>query len=520
MASFGRLVESGRFARGEQWGLGIISPSVSFFKPRLLVLVLVGALSVAASMGGCSGTAFQTADATAGGPAAAGATASGGGSSAGSGPGMSCSGPEDCPDEGDPCTVELCNADGTCKSEPKCKSTEQCCGGDCAQCCDDADCDDGVECTSNVCFSSQCLFVPMDSNCDSGQYCSTKDGCRQKQVCGVLGNESKVVCDDTNGCTVDSCVDNFCQHDFCPDPNAKLCCEGGNCAACCNDLQCDTDSDPCTVGSCQNGTCHLVPLCTGGADCCPSADGKSATCGACCSAADCDDKIGCTEDKCGAGQCTHTPGSCDGGYVCNATKGCVKPPDCTSADQCRPGACQTNPRCEGGSCKFDGCATGTRCCANTGSTSGTCAACCSDAGCNDNVACTTDKCTASGCTHTPDGVCPKGQTCDRELGCIACKQDSDCNDGLACTNDSCVQQKCVAVSTCPADHFCTAQGCVSCITDSDCQSPITTFALPVGGSCSRTGCHNGQCLTTSETCSNGNVCCAPYGCQPQCVQLQ
>jgi hypothetical protein len=273
---------------------------VSFFKPKFVLLVVVSALLPALWTSGCTGDAFTGVDGSGGSATSGGSSDAGTGViGTGAGTGVACGGPEDCDDK-HACTIDLCNADGTCDASPKCLGSQKCCDdkeGECAECCVDADCDDGVSCTMNTCFSGQCMFVPQDTECDATQYCSVKDGCRARAACGIVPGESPDVCDDGSACTADSCENNLCQHDYCgSDPAANLCCEGTGCAACCNDSQCDTKGDPCKIGSCTGGKCGTVDRCPAGQECCPSADGLTATCGSCCSAAECDDNVGCTDD--------------------------------------------------------------------------------------------------------------------------------------------------------------------------------------------------------------------------------
>ena len=515
---------------------------MSFFKPKFVLLALLCALVSAGLASGCSGGAFESSGASAGtGTSGTGASSSGGTSSSGAGNGeagdvgtaatgatngKACGGPEDC-DDGDTCTTDRCNADGTCQASAKCTGNQQCCDGDCAECCDDGDCNDGVECTDNTCFSGQCMYVPNDTMCEKTEYCSTKDDCRPKQACGIVAGEDKDICGDDSPCTADSCVGNFCQHDFCLEPGANLCCEGVGCAACCNDEQCDNDDDPCTVGSCQEGKCSQVTLCGMGQDCCPSLDRKTATCGACCSATDCDDKIGCTDDKCGGGQCSNTPNNshCDAGYLCSPdpnVNGCVKAPDCSASKPCQPTACQTNPRCDNGTCHFDTCATqNLKCCAGVaGGSAAGCGVCCGDAECGDNVPCTKDSCGPNGCVHTPDSsLCAPGQMCTPG-GCVACLQDADCDDKVACTKDSCSAGKCLNAPNCAAG-YCdpVLNQCVQCTTDGDCQGGVITAAIPIppgGGTCTTQGCVKGTCQDVITECIGEQHCCPPFGCAIVC----
>lgn len=466
---------------------------MSFFKPKFVLLALIGTLLPTLWTSGCSGGAFTAGDDDAGATGVGGSNGAGGTGNGASGSGddgagasgsVNCEGPEDCDDK-NICTTDRCNADGTCDASPKCGGSDRCCNGDCQQCCDDADCDDGLSCTENTCFSGQCMFVPKDSACAPTEYCSANDGCTPRQACTGLPGESAAVCDDKASCTSDTCQGGLCQHKFCdPSSEAKLCCEGIGCAACCNDSQCDDDKDPCTVGSCQDGKCSLVALCGKDQECCPSADGTTATCGTCCSADDCDDRVGCTVDKCGGNQCSNTPSAekCGGaGYVCDPKLGCVKAPDCTVSTDCKPTACQSNGKCENGACHFDGCAVGTTCCANGNG----CAACCSDAGCNDNIACTKDACAATGCTHIPDNTqCPMGYVCSALSGCVA-----------------------------------------GCTMDGDCQlRAVTNAAIPIGTNpCTVPKCLKGHCQDTTIDCGDFQTCCpATGGCAlpNQCLQTQ
>jgi len=490
---------------------------VSFLRPKFVLLALFGTLIPVLSASGCTGQPFSAAPSATGGTDASGSGGSGH-------PPKSCGGPEDC-DDHDPCTADLCTASGKCDTSPKCLGTEKCCQGDCAGCCEDSDCNDGVSCTSNQCFMGHCMFVPNDKNCADSEYCSAT-GCRARQTCGILAGEDVAKqCDDGSTCTTDACENNLCTHTYC---TGTLCCEGqtpGCATECCNDSQCDKDDDPCTVGSCEAGKCSVKPLCGGGTQCCPSADGKTATCGACCSAADCDDRLGCTVDACGGGQCSHTPsGNCPAGYFCDPTpgRGCTKAPDCKTNADCvgKADKCQTNARCENGACHFDGCQEGTKCCA------GGCATCCDASECSDNIDCTVDTCTTKGCSNAPmDSACMGGK-CDSTLGCVACRDNmnSDCDDGVSCTTDTCTKNMCSHFSNCASGYCDHGTGqCVQCISDSDCQGGIAAAREQpaiIGTPCKVAKCVKGACQDSTVTCTGEQRCCSPYGCAILCVQTQ
>jgi hypothetical protein len=161
---------------------------------------------------------------------------------------------------------------------------------------------------------------------------------------------------------------------------------------------------------------------------------------------------------------------------------------------------------------------GTRCCENG------CAACCSDDQCSDNIACTVDKCTESGCTHEPDNsLCSSAGThCDAQQGCIGCKTNEECDDHIACTTDTCNlnNNTCLHASSCMAG-YCepTTGACVECKQDSDCQGGlITTLAAPpIGTKCSVTKCKENKCVPVTLQCAGEQRCCPPLGCSILCV---
>jgi hypothetical protein len=504
--------------------------AVSILKPKHALLVVACALLPTILISACAGDAFQGLDDAAAGNGRAGSGDGGSGGSTtgqgGTGTAVACGGPEDCNDN-DACTIDRCNADGSCDASAMCQGTQKCCEGECAQCCEDSDCDDGVSCTNSTCFAGQCMYIPDDSRCEPTQYCSIQDDCRAKQVCGLVdGEDIAAVCDDGSPCTSDTCEGNFCQHGFCNgSEEGALCCPDKGCAKqCCVDAQCDKDDDPCTVGACSDdGLCSLVQLCPGDQQCCPSADNETATCGACCSAEDCDDDVSCTDDKCAGGQCSSTPDDarCDDGYYCdpNPNRGCQKAPTCQNAAECvPPSPCQSNPRCADGRCEFDNCSLGTKCCQDG------CAVCCGASECDDGIACTKDACTSSGCSHQPDdSLCP-GQICDANLGgCIGCRDNGDCNDNSDCTIDVCnvENNSCVHTTACAKYQVCYEGKCSECAADSDCQGGViaSDAAQPnlAPGDCSVSKCVSGACQTSYVTCSGLETCCSPFGCAIHCV---
>ena len=84
-----------------------------FFKPKFVLLAAFCAGLPLFSTSGCGGDAFT--GVASGGSSTTGGSSSSGSVGTGATNGQSCSGPEDCDDK-DPCTTDLCKADGTCAS--------------------------------------------------------------------------------------------------------------------------------------------------------------------------------------------------------------------------------------------------------------------------------------------------------------------------------------------------------------------------------------------------------------------
>lgn len=347
--------------------------------------------------GGSGGDTTQN-----GGEPGSGGTAGGSAGTVGGGTRL-CSGAKDC-DDGNPCTVDTCGADGVCVNAAKCTGDQPvCCDGQCGQCCSKSDCNDNVDCTDDECFAGVCTFTP-GACADDADYCSPTDGCVPRGDCNT-----DVDCDDNNPCTTDTCVNHLCSYATCP--NGGSCCPGLGCGECCSDSQCPHD-DPCNPNHCgADLKCAGAPRCPSGETCCPSADGTTALCGSCCEASDCpDDGIPCTVEKCKANPdgvlgCSSVPDAsrCQAGQTCDPRRGCFAP-QCKEAKDCNAPLACTQVACVDGTCVYGNvkCSDGQQCC----STSGKCEGCCSNDDCASNTNATL--------------CCPDtGQ-------CAACCTDSDC----------------------------------------------------------------------------------------------
>ncbi len=242
--------------------------------------------------------------------------------------------------DGNACTGEdTCLADGTCLGAP-------------------IACDDGNPCTLDVCnplasFSSKgpCLFAPSAAVCDDGDPCTTADICQAAKCTG-----SALVCDDGNACTLDACV---------PLVGCKSTAGTTNSA-------CGNDGFACTIDVCAGATC-THPIAPGGclidgacraagqssvsdpcARCLPAiqADGWSPASGGAC-----DDGDPCTSgDFCDVGTCAGLViAPCDDGDACTADS-CTAKVGCThaplSGTPCQDGnLCTSNDTCAVGVCK-------------------------------------------------------------------------------------------------------------------------------------------------------------------------
>jgi hypothetical protein len=296
------------------------------------------------------------------------------------GPGGQCRGvPKDtlC-DDGNPCTVDTCDATVGCVHQPVvCADDDPCTVDSCdpasGQCihdstgCDchkDSDCDD-----DNVCNGVYRCVRPCEG---CSLYVTDRPCCTKKLRCELKFDLLK--CDDHNPCTDDAC-----------DPV-------GGCTT--TPKSCD-DGISCTIDSCDptRGCVHDATFCPKVGSPCPEGG--------------CDDHNPCTNDVCDpAVGCTTTPRSCDGGSRCTTSScdplhGCrytAIPGCCTSdADCAGTSACTINERCVGGTCV-------------------------SDDGCDDANPCTRDTCSPDGgCGHEQVVGC-EAVTCgfSRQLAISAC----------------------------------------------------------------------------------------------------
>ena len=304
-------------------------------------------------------------------------------------------------------------------------------------------------------------------------------------------------------------------------------------AACCGNATVEP-GESCDDGNgvgCD-GCSHLCQLETTPA--CPS-DGNECT-------QDCSPTAGCTYAP-RTGQSCGDDGNACTADVCNGAAACTHPPRVCN---------------DGVACTVDACVDGVGCVATP-----------EDARCNDAESCTSDHCSATGCTHAnaPDGTaCSDGSACTTEDACtngvctaqgpaLRCDDDDPCTDdsciptlgchfaeqpsrcpcstgtgpapaGTACADgDDCSQDdrcdgagSCVPGPTCPDDgNACTTETCVPfgvaelCLAIdgacvADCSGQSDGTPCSDGSACTTGECQGGACAPTPVPCGDGDRC--------------
>lgn len=235
--------------------------------------------------------------------------------------------------------------------------------------------------------------------------------------------------------------------------------------------------------------------------------------GDCTGDGDCNDSVDCTLDTCVDGFCQFTaddtrcvgddPNPCTSGVFCDRTEGCRGiPRDCDDGIGC------TEDRCEvaaGGCVYSDACEDGDTCDPALGCTGGECAR---DEDCSDGDACTDDRCVGRVCQR-PVRACPptgnpcQGSVCDSDSGdCVAV----DVPNGTPCPDDG---NLCTTGEAC-MDGFCLPRGNVPC---GDSPGPCTTAVCdPTTGTCAARPVAAGAPCDDGDPCTTGTVCDGGGGC--------
>jgi len=470
-------------------------------------------------------------------------------------PQMKC--PDSC-DDGNPCTVDTCDA----ATQFKCVHTPSSDGTSCA---DDTVCDGAEACKAGVCMPGTPLQCDDNNPCTDDS-CDPKKGCEHKNAqngtsctapgaCNGAGMckdstceaSSGPSCDDHNPCTADSCdASGKCVH--VPVSDGTSCSDGNACngAETCQAGVCKSgpppvcnSNNPCTVGSCVPATgCVLTPVADGTT--CPSTNCGTAACkqGMCMatSGPNCDDGNPCTADSCGPnGTCVHTPvangTSCSDMNACNGLETCQAgqchpgtPVTCTAVDACHgAGTCDpatgmcSKPVVPDGSA----CSAGNKCTSGDACKSGVCIA-------GTVKTCTaSDKCHSAGTCDAATGTCSNPPVTDG----TSCSDGNACNGAETCKAGTCtpgMPLQCNTTNPCVASSCDPSTGCKStpvadgtvCAPASSCAAASTCSAgvcKPGAGlncddhnPCTADSCGTSGCVHTPVTdgtsCSDGNLC--------------
>ncbi len=343
---------------------------------------------------------------------------------------------KDCNDN-NPCTKDACdmatgctksNDNGApCDDDNPCTVGDTCNGGSCDKG-KSKDCSTGNSCVAGSCSPSdgKCKYVDQAKGtpCEDGNVCTIGDGCSGKGNACLAGSAKD--CNDGKACTTDSCAaKEGCKHVA----NSIPCDDGAPCTLndVCKDGKCTAgpgkvcdDKEGCTVDSCEpkSGDCQYLGLPLQASPC--NADDSACTKGDACNGGKCqagkqvicDDGNMCTLDACekGTGKCLHDAQKMQG-KSCNADGS-----KCTNMDSCKSGKCTAGgglPCDDGNACTDDSCNSKAGCVhkANT--------ALCDDGdACTVGDLCKATKCLAGGPKNCDDNNVCTTDACDNKTGCV------------------------------------------------------------------------------------------------------
>ncbi len=451
-----------------------------------------------------------------------------------------CKSDSDCPDDGVPCTKEVCAEDGFCDrvaqdlpvgdkgcDDPNPCTEDVCQQGACAHLPRDVFVSDSNPCTTDACVDGVATYteVPDGTPCglnDALQCVGGKCNCTSAEECGqsteCLKFECAGQCSSTTlekGTLVDSLNPGDCLKRVCDGANAVVTVPDvtdapadaatGNCIK----KGCDDkgsvvdepdptdvpgdDSNPCTTEGCNGG----VPL-----DHVPVSDGTPCGNGPMCGAVPGGGYQTSPHDTCVGGACTSQPASSCGLFVCDASGtaclvSCAGGGDCIAVAYCDNGSNLCTPLAGiGAACANQAqCAMGTFCvdgvCCNNACTD-TCRRC-NDPG-------SEGLCVPVASGQDPDGECPGQDACNGLGGC-AKPNGALCGSPLDCLSGFCEDGVCCGTS-CPG-------ACTSCNLPNSVGTcaPLDASAQPAG--CSGTKACNGagSCLALNgQSCAGNNEC--------------
>jgi RHS repeat-associated protein len=376
-------------------------------------------------------------------------------------------------DDHNPCTTDVCAANGTCthtnvgagtscSDGNACNGLETCNGSGACQPGTPVTCTPSDQChTAGTCDTTTGACTnPVAAN---GTTCNDGDSCTRTDTCqaGVCTGSDPVVCTASDQCHDAGTCDKttgVCSNPGKPDGTA------------CNDNNACTLTDACQAGACTGSNpvlcaasdqCHDAGMCDSTTGLCPNPAKPNG--------APCNDGNACTlTDTCQAGTCTGS-----------------NPVLCTASDQCHDaGACNATTGICSNPAKPNGapCSDGNACTLTDTCQTGTCT------GSNPVVCTASDQCHAVGSCNTTTGACsnptkPDGTACNDNS---ACTQTDTCQTG-ACTGSNPV--------TCTALDACHDVG--TCASDSgQCSNPLRPAGTPCGSGNACTA--DGLCVPTNQ----------------------
>ena len=463
--------------------------------------------------GGCATRVDPGFTGGAGGMATSSSTGTGGAGTGGTGGGGECATPVDCPGIDGECQKRSCEA-GKCgmtftpagtvltmQTPHDCQS-RRCDGAGAVQTLvDDSDLpDDGNPCTEDLCTDGVPSQIPMAAGtacgaslvCDGDGACV---GCIKDSDCPGQDDECK-----KRKCSAGTCAYTYTAAgtvvaaQTAHDSKKNQCNGSGGVTAVPDDTDLPVDNKTCTSDVCQSGSPSNPPVPSGTA--CNQDNGTVCNavgaCVQCLTAATCPGQdTACKTRTCIAGACgfsfaaagtaAGTPVSgdckksqCDGsGNVVNANDDADVPDD---------GNACTNDLCSNGVPSHTFTPNGSPCAAGTATCNGAgeCSGCVVSTDCpGTDTACRTRLCTAGQCSfaYTPAGTATGAQTtgdchenqCDGAGNIIAAIDDTDTpSDGQECTADSCTNGVPTYVNL-PAGTACTQGGGTQCDGSGTCQ---------------------------------------------------
>jgi hypothetical protein len=453
---------------------------------------------------------------------------------------IECKTDNDCPDDGNPCTNDICdqnthfcahpNNTAPCDDGDQCTVNDVCAGGVCTPG-PQEDCSDGISCTLDFCANHQtgeCAHNPSGCECQTDLDCDDQNDCTN-EFCDlssfscVRSNNSNS-CDDGIFCNgTDTCGEGSCSiHSGDPCANGLQCdntCNEANqnCHApdgtSCDDTDACTQTDTCQNGGCVGSNpvvctaldqCHDLGTCNPDTGECSNPSKEDGT--------SCNDGVNCTEnDTCTSGECAGTPKVCNDERDCSLDDHCDEETgDCVfDLSTCK---CSSNGDCDDhNSCTHDVCDIDHGTCSNEPVENGT--------QCDDGSANTDDDhCENGHCVGCGNGIKNVGETCDTgNSASDACPAGTQCNAPGSGPNEcKCTvcgngikgpSEECDDGSQCADGTTCQICDCVNFPNSACCSGPDSCGALP-GDTANRCGPRGGDGCSADckiEQCDNGTL---------------